>query len=232
MSAAGSNPAPSADIPQYGAPVRSTVPTLLTAALSLALVGCGSSSSSGSADPTPSGPTSPGQSTSAPPTSPSADAQGWVRVNDRSSGLTFALPGTPQTQSRPAAGGFQARQYQVQIGGVEVAVSIEVADHDISPYDVMTVLRAITSGLQQSGATKVGLRDVRAVRSQGMSGYDARISFLSRDRTKVSYWRIRALHDADRIVELQALAFVDPGVPRSGAVDAAFARLKRSLRTG
>jgi hypothetical protein len=219
----------------YGVAVtsrRSTAAGLAVAALLLA--GCGSGASSAPAASAASASAAPTTSSSDPTGGPTSRSPvgGWTRVTDRSSGLSFSLPGTPRTQSKPAAGGFTGRVYQAQVGSGGVAVSIELADHDIGSYDVLAVLRAITAGLRRTGATHVDLHDLRRVSSQGMTGYDARISFLSTDRTKVSYWRVRALHDDRRVVELQALTFVDPQVGHSAVVDTEFGRLVRSFRTG
>jgi hypothetical protein len=154
----------------------------------------------------------------------------WIRLTDGPSGTSFALPQRVVPESRPSSGGFAGRVYKARSGDTGVAVTLEVSGHDLRSFDVTAVLQALTGGLKQQGATEVRLRHVRRVHSQGMVGVDGLISFVSTDKTKVSYWRVRAMHDRRRVVELQALAFLDPGTDGSPAVDRAFTRPTTSFR--
>ena len=129
-------------------------------------------------------------------------------------------------------GGLAGTVYQVQSHGLGLAVSVLTADHDISGYQVEVLMRTLVAGLRQQGATQASLGDLRPVRTQGMSGYDGVISFLSADGRTRSYWRLRALHDDHRVVELQVLRFLDPERHSSPDVDRAFTRLVRSFRAG
>jgi hypothetical protein len=209
--------------------VRTTVAGLLLA-LGLGATACTTSSSTagGAASSAP-----PSSSVSSSPTStpsPQRSAR-WANVLDIPSKTSFALPQRVTPRLRPAANGFRGRVYQARNGESGVAVTLELSDHDLAGFHVLKVLHALASGLRSaSGVTRVRLHDVRPVHSQGMTGVDATISVASQDRSKDSYWRVRAMHDARRVVELEALAFLDPGQTRSADVDADFHRLVRSFR--
>jgi hypothetical protein len=152
-------------------------------------------------------------------------------VTDGVTRTSISLPHKVDPVVRTPSTGLHIAVYKLQSRGLGYSVTLARTDADLSSYDPASTMHRLADGLADHGATEVHLRHLRPVSYQGLAAVDGVLSFVSSDAMQVSYWRLRAVHDAHRLVQMQVLTFSDVGAkPRTLAVDAAFGRLVHSLR--
>lgn len=141
-------------------------------------------------------------------------------MTDRSTGVSFALPGKATVQRRPAG----QTSYQSELGGgLGVSVGFVAANADLRPTDLVSYSERLKSQFVAIGATDAMIVGLTPLTYQGHPAIQFRFSFtaLSPDHPK-SVWLIRAIADGDVFVVVQTVGFSvrpDTMLPAATAIE-------------
>ncbi|MGB3437109.1 MAG: hypothetical protein WBA97_00025 [Actinophytocola sp.] len=190
------------------------------AALSVLAVAtaCGSPSATGSvADSAPST-APPPPTTTAPASAPGgipepAPVDEWTPTTDGDTGVSFALPGVTNRQTRPGVDGVSAA---TTLYGAEVTDELNMSvsftsapGAEYSAAGLQDVAAQLVAQLQAAGSEDAEALDRTATTVGGHPVLDFRMSFTSRDGRR-SIWFVRFVGNGSSAVQLQSIAFVDP----------------------
>ena len=142
-------------------------------------------------------------------------AEEWVEVTDPGTGVTFALPGEAQQNSRPAAadGSTPATtMYQFAMADrfTMAAAFSEAEGAEYSAAGLRQMSAAVLTQLEGAGAQDVELSGERESTVDGRPVYDYELAFTATNG-KQNVWFVRAVGDGARSVMLQSIGFTEVG---------------------
>lgn len=162
-----------------------------------------------------------GASGTTAPTTPSVIAPGeWVAGSDPASGISFSLPGTVKTETRPGNDGTPGakRAYLCRLSA-DLTVSVIVTDGALSAEDLDLMPDQLAEQMATAGATDAKVEERERTTVEGRPALDFRFSFTAKTG-KRSFWLTRQIAGDRHVVLLQSIAF-------SASPDAAFENLVR-----
>jgi hypothetical protein len=145
-------------------------------------------------------------------------ADEWPVTTDPDTGVSFALPGTTQRETRQGSATTpNIRLYKAQVNdafGMSVGLT-EAAWGDYSAEGIDQLPDTLAQQFQAAGADDVAVTDRATAEVAGRPALDFRMSFTAKNG-KRTVFLVRAIGDRTRMIQLQSILIVQPADEDAG----------------